>query len=135
MANGGEPATGVGEDGKIETETGGERSCRQCRGVEARSRVRVRRGREGSGEAERGRGRAGRANGGRGRANGGRRPFTYPLGRSVGLGRQRASASNGSFAGLAWRAGRGPCLGRRAAHRADRAGYFGSCLDVSMGQD
>ena len=25
MANGGEPATGVGEDGQIETETGGER--------------------------------------------------------------------------------------------------------------
>ena len=45
------------------------------------------------------------------------------------------SASNGSFVGLAWGAGRGPCLGRRAAHRADRAGYFGSCLDVSMGQD
>jgi len=42
------------------------------------------------------------------------------------------SASNGSFAGLAWGAGCGPCLGRRAAHRA---GFFGPCLDVSMGRD
>ena len=41
------------------------------------------------------------------------------------------SASNGSFAGLAWGAGRGPCLGSCAAHRA---GFFGPCLDVSMGQ-
>ena len=94
----------------------------------------------GLGEAARGAERPRGVGGGRGErmeAGGERmeRPFTYPLGRSAGLGRQRASASNGSFAGLAWRAGRGPCLGRRAAHRADRAGYFGSCLDVSMGQD
>ena len=60
----------------------------------------------------------------------GRRPLHT---RSAGLGRQQAS--NGSFAGLAWGAGRGPCLGRRAAHRADRAGFFGPCLDVSMGLD
>ena len=97
-ANGGEPATRVGEDGQIETETGGERSCRQCRGVEARFRVRVRRGREGSGEGSR----AGRANGGRGVAGGsGRCPLHT---RSAGLGRQQAS--NSSFAGLAWGVGR-----------------------------
>ena len=77
MANGGEPATGVGEDGKIETETGGERSYRQCRGVEARSRVRVRRGREGSGEG------SGVGGGGSewrpGVAGGSGRRLTYPL--------------------------------------------------------